>query len=127
MPYYLNMLRTVSIPNELAPERFLPLMKQCAEIFNAHVDWSLENQTYNKNKAHHALYAQRRQAHPEIPSAFIQSVRDTAMEAVKATKFERRPRKKPGSSLRYDRRTIRLRGYQLTLSCIGPRARTILK
>ena len=94
------MLRTVSIPTDLAPERFLPLMKQCAEIFNANVDWSLEKHTYNKNKAHHALYAQLRQAHPEIPSALIQSVRDTVMEAVKATKFERRPRKKPASSLR---------------------------
>lgn len=120
------MLRTVSIPTDLEPERFLPLMKQCAEIFNVHVDWSLENHTYNKSKAHDALYAPLRQVYPEIPSALIQSVRDTAMEAVKATKFERHPRKQPTSSLRYDRRTMTLRGDQLTLSCIGPRAKTIL-
>lgn len=126
MPYYIKMLRTVSIPTDLEPERFLPLMQQCAEIFNAHVDWSLENRTYNKNKAHHALYAQLRQWYPDLPSALIQSVRDTALEAVKATKFERCPRKKPTSSLRYDKRTMTLRGYQLTLSCIGQRARTIL-
>jgi IS605 OrfB family transposase len=101
-------------------------MQQCAEIFNVHVDWSLENRTYNKSKAHDALYAPLRQLYPEIPSALIQSVRDTAMEAVKATKFERHPRKKPTSSLRYDKRTMTLRGYQLTLSCIGPRAKTSL-
>jgi transposase len=120
------MLRTVSIPIDLEPERFLPLMKQCADIFNAHVDWALANHTYNKSKAHDALYAQLRQLYPEIPSALIQSVRDTAMEAVKATKFERHPRKRPTSSLRYDKRTMTLRGDQLTLSCIGPRAKTIL-
>jgi IS605 OrfB family transposase len=120
------MLRTVSIPTDLEPERFLPLLKQSAEIFNAHVAWALENHTYNKSRAHHALYTQLRYLYPEIPSAFIQSIRDMALEAVKATKFERRPRKKPASSLRYDKRTMTLRGYQLTLSCIGPRVKTIL-
>lgn len=123
---YIKMLRTVSIPTKLEPERFLSLMKQCSGIFNAHVDWSLENHTYNKSKAHHALYAQLRQVYPDIPSALIQSVRDTALEAIKATKFERCPRNKSTSSLRYDKRTMTLRGYQLTLSCIGQRAKTIL-
>jgi putative transposase len=120
------MLRTVSIPTDLPVERFLPLMKQCAEIFNTHVDWALEQHTYNKSKAHHALYAQLRLSHPDLPSAFVQAVRDTAMEAVKATKFDRTPRKKPTSGLRYDKRTMTLRGDQLTLSCIGGRAKTIL-
>ena len=49
------------------------------------------------------------------------------MEAVKATKFERTPRKSPTSSLRYDKRTMTLRGEQLTLSCIGKRAKTVLR
>jgi IS605 OrfB family transposase len=120
------MLRAVSIPTNLEPERFLPLMKQCAGIFNTHVDWALANHTYNKSKAHDALYAPLRQLYPDIPSAFVQAVRDTAMEAVKATKFERCPHKRPTSSLRYDKRTMTLRGYQLTLSCIGGRAKTIL-
>lgn len=51
------------------------------------------------------------------------TVRDTAMEAVKATKFERLPRKKPTSALRYDARTITLNGRNLTLSCIGKRVK----
>lgn len=120
------MLRTVSIPVVLEPDRFLPLMKQCAEIFNTHVDWALGNHTYNKNKAHTALYGDLRQAYPEIPSALVQTVRDTALEAVKATKFKRCPRKKSTSALRYDQRTMTLRGHQLTLSCIGKRAKVIL-
>lgn len=120
------MLRTMSIPTDLDPDRFLPLLGQCAEIFNTHAEWALENGTYNKSKAHHALYAQLRERYSDIPSAFIQAVRDTAMEAVKATKFEHCPHKKSTSGLRYDKRTMTLRGYQLTLSCIGRRAKTIL-
>ena len=101
-------------------------MEQCAKVFNAHVDWAVENHTYNKNKAHKELYAALRQAYPDIPAALIQAVRDTAMEAVKATKFKRVPRKKPTSGLRYDRRTVTLRGHQLTLSCLGKRVKTVL-
>jgi IS605 OrfB family transposase len=101
-------------------------MQQCAEVFNAHVDWALEHHTYNKNKAHDALYKPLRQLYPDIPSALIQTVRDTALEAVKSNQFKKCPRKKPTSSLRYDKRTMTLRGEQLTLSCFGERAKTIL-
>jgi putative transposase len=121
------MLRTVSIPIDLDPKRFLPLMKQCAAIFNAHVDWALEQHTYNKSRAHEALYAQLRQAYPEVPSALVQTVRDTAMEAVKADQFKRTSRQRIDSGLRFDKRTMTLRGHQLTLSCIGKRAQTLLQ
>ncbi|MGV0024501.1 RNA-guided endonuclease InsQ/TnpB family protein [Phormidesmis priestleyi] len=120
------MMRTVSIPVNLPSERFLPLMGQCAEIFNAHVDWALANGTYNKNKAHRDLYADLRLKYPGVPSALLQTVRDNAMEAVKATKFKRTPRKKPTSGLRYDKRTMTLRGCQLTLSCVGKREQVVL-
>ncbi|MBD2184457.1 zinc ribbon domain-containing protein, partial [Aerosakkonema funiforme] len=36
-----------------------------------------------------------------------------ALEAVKATKFKRTPRKKPTSGLRYDKRTMTLRGKHI--------------
>ena len=98
----------------------------CAEIFNRHVDWSLVNKTYNKSRAHKDLYAALRLEYPTVPSALLQTVRDTAMEAVKATKFKRVPRKKPTSALRYDDRTITIRGRALTLSCIGARVKIAL-
>lgn len=120
------MKRTVSIPVNLPRERFLPLMGFCAEIFNQHVDWSLANQTYNKSRAHKDLYAALRMEYPQVPSALLQTVRDTAMEAVKATQFKRLPRKKPTSALRYDARTITLRGQDLTLSCVGKRVKVKL-
>jgi putative transposase len=121
------MKRTVSIPICLNPSIFLPLLEQCADIFNAHVDWALANKTYNKSKAHTALYEQMKKKHPEVPTAFIQAVRDTAMEAVKATAFKKRPRKKKYSGLRFDKRTMTLRGEQLSLSSLDKRERVILK
>ncbi|MEB3278180.1 MAG: transposase [Lyngbya sp.] len=120
------MKRTVSIPVNLPHERFLPLMRFCADIFNQHVDWALEKRTWNKNKAHKDLYHLLRVQYPSVPSALLQTIRDNAMEAIKATKFKRYPKKKPTSGLRYDKRTMTLRGYQLTLSCIGKREKLIL-
>ncbi len=79
------MKKTVSIPIALEASSFLPLLEFCSEIFNDHVEWALENKTYNKSKAHVALYQQMKKTYPKVPTAFIQAVRDTAMEAVKAT------------------------------------------
>lgn len=120
------MKRTVSIPVNLPRERFLPLMGNASDIFNQHVDWALKERTYNKNKAHKALYASIRLQYPDVPSALVQTIRDNAMEAIKATKFKRHPKKKPTSGLRYDKRTMTLRGHQLTLSCIGKREKLTL-
>ncbi len=120
------MLRTVSIPVDLPQERFFSLMGQCAEIFNAHIDWALEHKTYNKSKAHHDLYSQLRLAYPDVPSALLQATRDNALESIKQCQFKYTPRKKPTSGLRYDKRTMTLRGEQLTLSCIGKRVKLIL-
>ena len=117
----------MSIPIVLNPSIFLPLMEDCAEIFNEHVDWALENKSYNKSKAHMALYGSVKEKYPEIPTAFIQAVRDTAMEAVKATSLKKKPRKKKHSGLRFDKRTMTLRGDQLTLSNCGKREKVILK
>ena len=121
------MKRTLSIPVSLNAERYLPLMEKSSGIFNAHVDWALENKTYNKSKAHHALYEEIKKLYPEMPTGLIQAIRDTAMEAVKATAFKKKPRKKKYSGIRFDKRTMSLRGHQLTLSCIGARERTILE
>jgi len=121
------MKRTLSIPIDLPKAPFLTLMGMCAQIFNKHVEWAYENKTYNKNRAHKDLYYPLREQYPNIPSALIQTVRDTAMEAIKAQKFKKRPCKKATSALRYDKRTMTLRGKQLTLSCIGKRHQVILQ
>lgn len=126
MRYYIKMLRTVSIPIKVEQDSFFALFSKCAKIFNIHVDWALENGTYNKGLAHAAIYERIRKEYSDVPSALIQTVRDTAMEAVKATRFKKRLRKRPTSGIRYDKRTMTLRGRQLTLSCIGKRKKVIL-
>src|SRR5258708_30376268 len=121
------MIRTVSLPIKLLISgRFFKLMKQCAEIFNLHVEWALENKTCNKTKAHKALYFKIRELYPEVPSALIQTMRDVAFEAVKRSKFKQTPRKKEDSALRYDVRTLSLRGQLLTLSSLGDREKIII-
>jgi putative transposase len=119
-------IRTVSIYVALKDLVMLPLMATCSEVFNAHAVWAHENQTYNKNKAHHALYQSLRQKHPDLPSAYLQSMRDTAMEATKALKFKHTPKKKPTSSIRLDKRTCTLRGRQFSFSTLDKREKLLL-
>lgn len=121
------MKRTVSIPVALPRERFLILMARCADVFNEHARWMVANSTYSKAKAHASLYEELRGRYPDVPSAFVQAMRDTASEACRAVKLATTPHKRPASGIRYDRRTMTLRGEQLTLSCIGKRVRVILE
>jgi putative transposase len=122
------LIRTVPLKIDLSKDEYFPLMEQCSALFNEYVDWAYQNKTYNKIKAHHELYSAFRSKFSELPSAMIQLVRDCAMEAVKRSKFKnKKPRKKLYSAIRYDSRTMTLRGNQLTFSCIGPRQKVILE
>jgi len=122
------LIRTVPLKIDINKDVFFPLMEQCSHLFNEYVDWAYQNKTYNKVKAHHELYSFFRSKYSQLPSAMIQLVRDCAMEAVKRSKFKtKKPQKKLHSAIRYDLRTMTLRGNQLTFSCIGPRQKVILK
>lgn len=122
------MNRTIPIKISLNdPKNYLLFMEQCSEIFNQHTKWAFDNKCYRKEKAHESLYFPLRKQFPKIPSAIIQSVRDTAMEAVKRSKFKSKmPVKKSHSSVRYDKRTMTLRGKQLTFSTSDKRQKIIL-
>jgi putative transposase len=120
------MQRTISLKIEM-PKEFADYLATCATIFNRYVAWSFDTKSYNKNKAHKELYAALRTEYPEVPSAIIQSIRDTALESIKALKFKFRPFKKPTSHVRYDKRTISLRGDQLSISWTGNRIKQIIK
>ena len=78
---------------------------------------------------------------PSLPTGLIQCARDVAVEAVKTwnvkrTKLKRkhpkkaermrRPSMKEKCTMRYDVRTVTLRGSQLTFSTCGKRIRTII-
>lgn len=121
------MQRTISLKIDL-PAEFADYLATCAIIFNRYVAWSFDTKSYNKSKAHQELYSVLRKEYPDVPSAIIQSIRDTALESVKALKFKFRPFKKPASHVRYDKRTISLRGDQLSIGWSGDkRIKQIIK
>ncbi len=101
-------------------------MEMCSELYNEYVEWAFKNKCYSKAKAHKELYFKFREQYPLLPSAMIQSIRDVALEAVKANKFKFRPKKKKYSAIRYDKRIMTLRGEQLTFSGFGKRNIVIL-
>src|ERR1700748_3235609 len=115
------MSRTVKVKINV-PEGFLSFMETCSDIYNTHIEWCFSKNSHNKNKAHEDLYYIIREFYPDIPSALIQTMRDNALESVKAvrTQYYRskkeglspkpisKPIKKPHSSIRYDKRTCLL-------------------
>ena len=90
------------------------------------MDWCFEQESYNKNKAHEELYEFKIEF-PNMPTGLLQSIRDSALEVVKALKFKFRPKKKPWSMVRYDKRTVSLRGNQLSFSWSGDRIKQIIQ
>lgn len=102
------MQRTVKVKINVH-EGFLTFMETCSFIFNEHIEWCFSNKSYNKVKAHKDLYFLLREKYPKIPSALLQTIRDTALESVKQTKFKFKPVKKLHSAIRYDKRTCTLK------------------
>lgn len=120
------MRRTIKIKVDLPKENTLELMKVLSSIFNEHVEWSFKYKSYNKNKAHKALYEKLRLKYPEVPSGLLQSTRDTALEAVKANKFKFKPLKSETSGIRFDKRCASIRGNLLSISTLNKRAKTLI-
>lgn len=106
-------------------DSYLQLLSTCSEIYDKYIEWAFENKSYNKGKCHNDLYKNFRTIYSNIPSAILQSIRDTALESCKATKFKFKPKKKK-LSIRYDKRTMTLRGDQLTFSTSNKRQKVIL-
>lgn len=127
MLVFYKMRRTIKLPVNIPQEKFLKLMELCSQVFNAHVEWAFNTQSYSKMKAHYSIYRNLVEKFNEVPSALIQTVRDTALEAVKANKFKFRPCKGKTSAIRYDARCASIRGNLLTLSTLGKRERVMLE
>ena len=140
------MLRTVKIKIQPDQSVMLKTMQVYAIVFNRHIDWSIQNKSSNKQKAHEALYDKCREEFPDLPSAMIQSARDNSLESIKSIISAKRnklkknkkkiddlwnignpPRKRPRSAIRYDKRTVTLRGHQMTMSTIDKRFKQILE
>jgi IS605 OrfB family transposase len=90
-------------------------MENASKIFDIYSAWAFKKKSYSKAKAHQALYFPLRKKFPQVPSALIQSIRDTCLESIKATKFKVKPKSRPYRSLRLDKRLITLRGRKATI------------
>ena len=113
--------------------------KQYAKAFNMSVDCLVTNKSTSKRFLHKVQYERIKEECPSIPTGLIQCARDVAVEAVKAwnekkTKLKnpkkaermRRPSMKEKCTMRYDVRTVTLRGSQLTFSTCDKRIKTII-
>lgn len=124
------MNRTIKVKLQLSEADVLSLretQKIVSSCFNDHVAWSFEKKSWSKLTAHKDLYFAQREKFPQLPSAMLQSTRDTALESVKALKLKFQPKKSENSGIRYDKRLFSLRGEQLTLSSINGRIKTIIQ
>ena len=141
------MIKTVKIPVVIPEDRHQDLFQTfniIRDIFNIHTTWAWTNQTYNKGRAHTDLYHELRKTFPTLPSQYVQSTRDQALEAVKRafnqierdkkTKSKRikkeikRPEKRLYSGIRIDRCTGSYRPVSsiFTFSCVGKRIKLVL-
>ena len=115
--------------------------KQYARAFNMSAECLINNNSTSKGFLHREQYGRMKEECPTLPTGLIQCARDVAVEAVKTwnvkrTKLRqkhpkkaermRRPSMREGCTMRYDVRTITLRGSQLTFSTCDRRIRTII-
>jgi len=89
--------------------------KQFKEAVQMVLDYGYENKTFNKNKLNKGTYRTVREKIPTLPSALVQTARDTASEALKATNLEKKIRRK-SLSIRYDNRTFKFYSDTHTVS-----------
>ena len=115
--------------------------KQYARAFNMSAECLINNSSTSKRFLHEVQYGRIKEECPSLPTGLIQCARDVAVEAVKAWNAKRtklrqkhpkkaermkRPSMKESCTMRYDVRTITLRGSQLTFSTCDKRIRTII-
>ena len=124
--------RALKVKLDVSPadlSRVRATISELSQVYAKHVDYALDNKTIAKSKLHDALYTKLVTEHPTVPTGLIQTTRDTVRENLKAIhtshpkkKWKIRPEKSEYSAVRYDARTVTLRGDQLSFSAIGKRS-----
>lgn len=128
--------RALKVRLDVSPadlQRVRETISELSQVYAKHVDYALDNKTLAKSKLHDALYSKLVAEHPGLPTGLIQTTRDTVRENLKAIhsnhpkkKWKIRPEKSEFSSVRFDARTVTLRGDQLSFSSIGKRVKAIV-
>jgi len=121
-------LKTVSVKiNGLNQQEYLLLLKDSSSLFNYYTKWAYENKSHNKGKCHTENYHKVQKIFPNVKTALVQSIRDNALECVKARKFKGNPPvKKETSGIRLDKRAITLRKTKVTIIGISKRYHELL-
>ena len=70
------------------------------------LDYGFSAHTFNKNKLNRATYEDIRKAIPMLPSALVQTARDTASESLKQTQLQKKIHMN-SLTIRYNRRTFK--------------------
>lgn len=79
-----------------------------SQIYKYIISIGLKNKTCNKIKLHKLTYMSIRKRYPCFPSALVQTVRDVAAETLKRTKLRKSIKTKKYSSIRLDKRCLRI-------------------
>ena len=138
------MIRSVTVFPRLSGKEvsaIMETMKQYARAFNMSTECLINNNSTSKRFLHKMQYERIKEECPSLPTGLIQCARDVAVEAVKNWNVKRtklkqkdpkkaermkRPSMKEKCTMRYDVRTVTLRGSQLTFSTSDKRIRTII-
>lgn len=130
------MQRTLRINLTLTQEE-VKTLQETQELYKEHFDtyaaWFHQNKTSSKVRGHAQVYSPLRKQYPEFPTGLHQAARDHASESIKSwnsknwkKKWTKKPVMKLGKAMRYDKRTITLRGSLLTFSTVAGRIKTLV-
>jgi IS605 OrfB family transposase len=98
--------------------------KRFREACQIVLDYGLSAHTFNKNKLNRATYENVRNEIPTLPSALVQTARDTASEALKQTDLEKKIHR-TSLTIRYDRRTFKFYPDSHTVSLTTVKGRLV--
>ena len=142
--YVTYMRRSVTVFPKLTDKEVSSIeetRKQYARAFNMSSECLINNRSTSKRPLHKVQYERIKEECPSLPTGLIQCARDVAVEAVKNWNVKRtklkqkhpkkaermkRPSMKESCTMRYDVRTITMRGSQLTFSTCDKRIKTII-
>ena len=122
------MQRTISI--NLEPNQSLiDTLKVYSKLYKEYCDFGFKNKIRNKVELHNILYKEIREQEPDFPSALIQTVRDVACETLKRTKMRKQIKSKEFTSMRMDKRNLRVNLIHnfVSVSSIDGRQKLIFK
>lgn len=109
------MNRTVKIKLENNDD-LVNTIREYSKIKQQVCDFGLKKKSYNKNKLHNWTYKKLKKQYPNMPTGILQTARDVASETLKRTKLKKKIFGKEYSSMRLDKRNLRVNMLHNTIS-----------